>query len=331
MDIDLVIERLKTLEISYNEGECELQNLSSAEGIYFKDKNKIEIYKCDSFEKMKTLPIKMSTFYHEFFHVLQSIRNDNRYMLELSNEAFTRETIRRMIDMGELDKELFKINDEVSDNRYIYGNGYSSDIHVFYDFAEMMDKEELGYYQFSGDYQKAFMKHLIKIDQINKQDENASKQVNVIQLFEAVDELRVSGYKSSEKYENAKQELLEKIDFYYKQQKGISIEDDLRTVAIKENKLFKEPEDRELREMLEKKNDNVKDVASYEKSDVHILYNVVPRSYFSSEYPETVIQYKVYVSDNDILPQWCDLKVDNELCNEYCELKDEVVQENFDR
>lgn len=139
MDLNMIIERLATLEIRYNPESCERDYFIG--GSYYIGPNYIEMFRTTSFEE-----VDISTFLHEFFHVLQSLCT-HEITHELSNELFTREALRRLHVSGVLDKYGFKIHKNNVGMFYYYGC-YEPLMYYWYDFAELIPQEYLSRYQF---------------------------------------------------------------------------------------------------------------------------------------------------------------------------------------
>ena len=220
MDMDLIKERLKTLRIKYDKNMCE-ENINWG-GVYNYTNNEITIYQYSKFNSKDSQ--FLTCLIHEFFHVLQSYYS-GRYTIELSNELFTRETLRRMVDKGLIDKSLF-------DNGFDY-LGYNKHLYLYKFVASILPKEALANYQFNGDDYDLILP-LMHIDEkgkkteknLSKDKKNMTREVRAYKLLGAFDELQseTSMYALTDHSE----EVQEKIDYYYMQKNGISIEYDLR-------------------------------------------------------------------------------------------------------
>ena len=228
MNMDQVIERLSTLEIEYDENGYVNPEIH---GLYHVDKNKICIYYAKNFEEAS-----LNVVVHELMHVLQ-MSTSNRFTMELSNELFARETLRKMDELGLI--ENTKEFENSLGEKSIYGLGYNSCMPVEYLLAELLTPEQRKIYQFTTS-QDVIIGALEKIDSEGVEYEKLSYQEQVMQyrvilLLNAIDSLieetEDGTYKmqyTSEKYEYISSIL----DGYYQKKYGKGVKEFLNQQII---------------------------------------------------------------------------------------------------
>lgn len=201
MDMDLVMDRLKTLKIYYNTDM--FSTTYNASGLYNSNENFIEIY---GYEKFDINDYNLlERLLHEFFHVLQYY--SNRYVKELSNQLFTEEVLRRLIDDGIIDSTFLN---EIGGFR----TGYYEHLFLYKYLASIIPQEDLIKYQFECS-DNIIMYALTKID------DSISINDTLVDILDPSDELR-----EDYSFEYQKK-LVEQLNKYYKLKNGISRDEDL--------------------------------------------------------------------------------------------------------
>lgn len=263
MNLDMVIARLETLEIKYIAGYDKESN--GSKGLYNSNDNKIKYYYVNSFKE-----VNINVFLHEFFHVLQG--SSSRFLKELSNEVFTREVIRRLHTMGELDEFNIMIK---TDEVYNYGDGYDDYIFIYYYLAELFSQEDLQRYQFECDEN-----YLISSLEI-------TKDTNLVwwDLIDTIDILNPKyGYGSYFILLTQKEEIKEKFSKFY-QLNGMSLNENANCFAndLSFSTRFSSSDGEFLLASLEKSH-------YMEYDDIMMFHtNIQMKTYFSNTFPETTI------------------------------------------
>lgn len=138
MDIDGICDKFSDIKIEY------VQEPSSRKfilGEYILAENKIIIYNTKDFNECDP-----RLFIHEILHVTQT-HGSNSLCLELSNELYTREVVRHMVENGLLeDSQIYK-NSLGYNSRY--GIGYENYISVEYLLANLLTSEQIKQFQFN--------------------------------------------------------------------------------------------------------------------------------------------------------------------------------------
>lgn len=217
IDIEMVKERLSTLKINYDSN-----TRGNYGGVYNTRDNEITLYDCTNFGDCQ-----ISGFIHEFLHILQQPSND--FLKELSNEFFTRETVRRLYDAGIISEDDLRTKDYTIVP--LFGNGYDDYMPTYYVLAELLDEETLRKYQFGCDTNTIIKGLSYDNDKIINQenayafiaDINSARVYNeATQMFDLVGSFE-------------REEIISKcyndLNYYYKLKKGYEIKDNLQ-IAI---------------------------------------------------------------------------------------------------
>lgn len=282
MDLDMIDNRYRTLKISYS-NENKFGNNDkhlTVAGSYNETTNQITMNGVSNFKEADK-----KDFAHELGHVTQ--KNSQRYIMELINEMYTREKLRKMKEQKILDPELFEDNTNTNSN---FGNGYSNHMYIGYIFASLMDKEALKEYQYTCD-DKVLVDRLCQID-ANVPDDVAIK--NAYQLLECIDSLRIWN-RDKQIFEidiKAEESCKEKLNYYFLQKNGKNIEEDLNCVIQKayyNDNVYSAIEKTLLDEMKngERSLDSVR--------------TILPRTYFSDEHNTALILFnsnKIEITDD---------------------------------
>ena len=243
MNMPLIKERLKTLKTQYN---LEISSEKNENGIksvgsYNMEENTMN-FNSESFENTD-----LSTFIHEFFHVLQVIEN-NDFTVELSNEFFTREVLLRLYKEEKIPKMDFlsaelkknyinkkiKIKNEEEWLYYIslsegFGGGYPSYEIIYKFLAELLSKEALLKYQFDTTNLNVLIEDLISIE--GNVNENSLKRAT--NLINKINNLReFDSKKQNYIYKKEGKEILEQLNYYYKIKYNKKIEQSMENGLI---------------------------------------------------------------------------------------------------
>lgn len=147
MDIDLILERLQTLKIEYNHNFDSLYT----KGSYSLTDNVIKL-------RSSKIEGNIQEFIHEYLHVLQ--RPHNSFLMELSNQFFTNETIIKLYEEKLLDEKYFissnenKEYTEYEKNKILsinktFERGYMGYTGIYYMLAEILPEHTLREFQFN--------------------------------------------------------------------------------------------------------------------------------------------------------------------------------------
>lgn len=215
MDVEMVKERLSTLKINYDSSPK-----GNYGGVYNSRDNEITLYNCTNFGDCH-----ISCFIHEFLHVLQQPSND--FLKELSNEFFSRETVRKLYDTGIISEDALKTEDYTTIVP-LFGDGYDDYIPTYYVLAELLDEETLRKYQFGCDTTTIIKGLSYDNDKIINQenahafiaDINSARVYNEeTQMFDLVSIFETEGIISK---------CYNDLNYYYKLKKGYEIKEDLQ-------------------------------------------------------------------------------------------------------
>lgn len=233
MDLDTIIERLKTLKINYD------VNISAGHASYHINKNEISS-EAENFSSMKK-----ADFIHEFLHVLQS--SGNPFIGELSTEFFTRETMIRLYKEDLIEKEFFLsqydkeeyekgnlvLNNETDWFKYLSNNnrfasGYNEYVNLYYILAELVPQEALRDYQFNPTNIGVLISALTEIDNSIENETDIVKTIERgYQLITSINDLRVYSEESGRYfYLNDTSNCCQLLNYYYKEAKGIELNED---------------------------------------------------------------------------------------------------------
>lgn len=218
MDLDMIKERLSTLKINYSEEACETD--STIGGTYAYNENIITIYYSKDFDSSN-----MNTFVHEFLHVLQ--KDFYSYTSELSNELFSRETVRRLYEDGKLTEKQISImyDSQCHPKNIKKGTGYEPFIALYYLVAEISPEENLREYQFGSDILSLEVGLASGSNQVLPEEpaKNFINCINNSKLFK-----RNEGYyEKLSDVQNTVEECAEYLDYYYVEKYGHSFKEDI--------------------------------------------------------------------------------------------------------
>lgn len=286
MDVEMVKERLSNLKLKYDSNTRE-----DIGGIYNSRDNEITLYDCTNFGDCQ-----ISSFIHEFLHVLQQPSND--FLKELSNEFFARETVRKLYDDGIISEDDLKTKDYTIAT--LFGNGYNDYMPTYYVLAELLDEDTLRKYQFGGDTNTIIKGLSYDNDKIINQqnayafiaDINSARVYNKeTQMFDLVDDFET---------ETILSKCHNDLNYYYKIKKGHEIKDNLQvtinyynqpTLSIMFTDKFKPYtiEENEILESLLVETANEQE--NIEDSRFGFYRVVIPRTYLNNDHPNPTISF----------------------------------------
>ncbi|MBR2744001.1 MAG: hypothetical protein IKE01_01715 [Clostridia bacterium] len=222
MNTDQIKSKLETLRITYSEQKLEGSDLL---GMYSRPTNEIIFYGVRDFND-----VDVNVFAHELMHVFQLGKSD-RFTMELSNELFTRECLRRLDEHGLLSKsDVFQ--DCIGKNT-MYGSGYDTCMLVEYILADVLTQQQLKAYQFTT-RDDLLINYLADIEAGDKgctEEQYREYQQNAVELLDAIEALRIrNGGVENDKmdFTSAKyKEIIKRLEPYYVKKHGITIEESM--------------------------------------------------------------------------------------------------------
>lgn len=217
MNLDMVINNLKTLKITYSkeEGAFNWFLYESAGGGYLRELNHIYIKDANNFEEAD-----LRIFIHELLHPIQI--PSNGYWKELAVTLEQREILQRLID-----DNIIEIKDEYYDSNGALTNlsvGYETDHKLLYLTLLLISPEARNQCLFQGD-ERTLAEELMKIDVSNNYGE---KQYRAYRLVDYLDRLK-EGYDESSKQQRDKL-CFDELQYYYECKYGKPIEQNLDAV-----------------------------------------------------------------------------------------------------
>lgn len=264
-----ILEKLKTLKVEYN---FDSPRAEIANGEYYTIQNKIVYYSVRNFSELNP-----NTALHELGHVFQSVNTDN-LCFELSNEIWTVETIRAMVDRGLLSSDLF--NKDARGN-IIQVNGYTNRLFLYYYLMELLPVDAINKFQWSPD-------DFILVSSLA--DMNNEYEVNLVhEILDLINECEGDAYlqQSGERIVQIKQDL----NYFYNKKLGFILEKDINLFAF--DNVGVVVLDSDLNRLL---------TQNAELSDSFNLDNVIyygnAKSYFSNDYAAKLF-CGVCVDDSD--------------------------------
>ncbi len=333
IDMEVLVSRLLDLKINYTTEACKSPNIA---GEYSTTGNVITMYLTDSFENCDK-----SVLLHEFFHVTQK-GFSKRLMMELSNEAATREYIRNLVEDGKLDKNSFMSEYDVP----VYGVGYDQCMKVYYLLANLLDEDTIKKYQ-------VIPADNILMDALAEIESNADTEhtraynrfdinTNAMELLDYIDELRSGpdeyGYRDVSYTDEKYQKICELLDYYYQVKFGKTIDECFVEDIMSYDKTFgaisiDNPKERAIRKIV---GDEL--CASVDKlDDTHSVpmgeYRfVIPRTYFSDRYKNPIVYFNIYekLSETSFNGFFYDIEITSELEEKY-EKQFKIAQEEISK
>ena len=331
IDLKTVIDRLANLKVNYTTEECKSPNIA---GEYSSASNVITMYKTDSFENSDK-----SVLLHEFFHVTQK-GFSKRLMMELSDEAATREYIRNLAEDGKLDKSSFMCEYDVP----IYGLGYDQCMKVYYLLANLLDEDTIKKYQ-------VIPADNILMDALAEIENNADAEhtrsynkfeinTNAIELLDYIDELRTEpdeyGYRDVSYTDEKFKKICDLLDYYYQVKFGKTIDECFVEDIMSYDKTYgaistDDPKGRAICSVMgDALKRNVENLNEKYKMPVGECRFVIPRTYFSDRYKNPIIYFNTYqrISDTTYNGFFVDIEITPEMNEEY-EKQFKIAQEEI--
>ena len=328
MDLDLIKNRLKDLKIVFTEKSC--KENSAIKGTYDITDNSITIYEKKEFQINNFEDA--NTFLHEIFHVLQNYSKN--YLLEFSDELFSREIARKMVKLGLLEDKIFYVC-----NNYIWGTGYDDSIFIYRYLAEIIPKKDVIKYQFQSDEEKSFVRNLISIDQSNYSSNDIEAKNRAWRFIDEFNQFKNIGYGNLDLRQKLLRKLIKDLNYYYYPIKGYYVGDEsnLDSVTIKSSDFFyccNGMEDNDIIKSIGKalilrtgKTDNSNNKHNFQIQREYIL----DKTYFSDDQKNVKMKIKIIDMEKDNLGKYTEYEVD--LDDEFKEiykmvyLKDQVKEE----
>lgn len=324
MDLSLIKQRLSTLKINYGPIE------GSANGMYQINENVITI------ESENLAKADKSVLIHELLHVFQI--PGGHYLLELSNEFFTREAIIYLYENGLLPKEEFlpyiqklaiengSFNIPESEDEWLYfvnnslgfGSGYNIHIGIEYILANILDEETIRKYQFNPRNIDLIANYLAKLDE-GLEPISEEKITKAYRMLDSINELRQYNEETSDyDFKTDTREVLKQLDYYYQKKNSISIYDDLSLNPTLKNLVPKEKDNEDYYKVLK--------TGSFLREELNTPVAVIfPKTNLSSARKNTFILYFDHSTDKEEIKI---REVDNELQEKYEEYvpKEQVLE-----
>lgn len=290
MNLDLIRTRLSTLKIIYAPLE------DNVNGRYNSFHNEITLDYND-FESSKK-----SVLIHELLHVFQ--RHGKHFILELTNEFFTREAVAYLYHNNLIDKEEFlsyETRKSISNGTYIkptteeewlylmnsdqgFGNGYNDFVGIHYVLAEILPEEVIREYQFNPSNIDLLAVSLASIE-VGRDNVDNNDIEKAYQLLEAINSLRTYDPETDKyTYEKDPKDILEKLDYYYQKAKNISMYDDINLIAPLKDTIPSFSEDSNYIKVL-----NTKEFIEDELNTTQ--YCIFPKTTLSDSRASTLILY----------------------------------------
>lgn len=205
-----ILDKIGSLKVEYD-FESDIGNYVN--GQYYPVDNKIVYYNAKYFNE-----VDPNTALHEIGHVFQSVYTSN-ICFELSNEVWTREVLRKMVDDGLISSDLFEKD---ARGNIVYEDGYTDKLFLYYYLMELMSKDSINKFQWKPN----------DFDLVSSlADMNNNYEVSLAhEILELVDECRSIGYLTSDNEKVV--ELKEKLNYFYNKKYGFNLENDINVFAF---------------------------------------------------------------------------------------------------
>lgn len=282
-----LLNKAKSLSVKYT-----TEKNNRAKGTYNRLKNEITYYDAGSVGELGA-----DTLYHEIGHFLQNITNYSLF-LEISNEIWTRETLKKLVDNNELPSTIF-----IKENIFgtlMYGTGYDDKLDLYYYLMDLMETDDVRNYQWNNNDIS-----LIKaVCGTKKEDIELRKSFRELLLllnnYKAVDD---EEYKSFDNDQEGYKELLNIVNDIYVSKKGYNLDESIINFAFREI-VFSS--DDELNKTI---------IPSLYQEGMFVYYLQEPKSYFSDDY-KNIIHCKILDGKGKLLGIY-DIEVNDELKERY--------------
>lgn len=234
MDLDMIIERLSTLQILYGFSTEEL----NAAGTYNFNKNIIKIA-APNFKEAN-----LHTIIHEIGHVFQH-SGARHFIEEWSNSKWTVEVLYKLYNDNLIDKRLFlnsygkelfdkgELSIEKEPDFFLglssstFTGGYDTYIPLYCILADLLDYETLICCHYNPSHTDKIVDKLLEIDSYSEGQVPSNEEINrAYQLIYCLDDLRIYD-STTDKYQYSRDlsQVLTYLDYYYTKTTGKSIND----------------------------------------------------------------------------------------------------------
>lgn len=278
MDLDLIEDRLATLQIKY------LKEPQYFGGAYENDRNIITVANATGFEDANK-----NVLSHETNHVNQI--NSNAFAHELATEEASRENNLIRHKRGDFtDKDL----DIASyPNTIIYGKGYEEYMPFYYALLELVPREKSIEFLATGNV-------TVLVDVLADENGDKSKAHEFFTNLDTAREFnpRKNYYevvKSPERRYETFKNTLKSLNDLYMMKKGCEIKDDLRAAILFHNldigigfSIFNNEEKAELKEFM---TNAVREQTGLEDYNWGATMVVIPKTYLGDEEPEHIMKF----------------------------------------
>lgn len=253
MNLQMVIKRLRTLEVTYFEDKIPFSE--NASGVYMSTLN--HIYFADS-KSLKDVDEEI--IIHELVHMIAV--SSSGYSKEYVTDLATKEILLQLIKSGAITpkKEWYDSNGGILTSRT---NGYAHDSKLFYLLLNLMDKETRLKYLYQTD-ERVLAEELIKMDTANDEEGKKRKAYNLVLALAKFKNENKEDTQEYQEYED--EEIFEELNYYYRLKFGHSIEEDFNSVL----NFY----------------DNYFEVSRKSENDSQSSYGYSERSYFQYTYIE---------------------------------------------
>lgn len=292
-----VLDRIRTLKVEY---VYDSSRGTYVNGEYYPVDNKIVYYNAKDFNE-----VDPNTALHELGHVFQSVSTNN-LCFELSNEVWTRETLRIMVDRGLISSDLF---DKDERGNIVYVDGYCRRLFLYYYLLELLPPESVKKFQWTPD-DSIIVSSLA--DMNNEYEVNLAHEVLDL-IAECKDDIYL------ENSDDRIAQIRDDLNYFYGKKYGIALQNDINLLASNDVGVL--VTDSNLNKLLVQ-NSEISD--SYNLDDVVYYGNV--RSYFSDTYA-TELFCGVRDGDSDNR-KFYSFFVDDELKYEFSEYGSSGLKKN---
>ncbi len=271
-----ILDKIGTLSVEY---VFDSPKGSYVNGQYYPGDNKIIYYNAHDFSE-----VDPNTALHELGHVFQSV-NTNNLCFELSNEVWTREILRIMVDKGLISSDLFNKD---SRGNIVYVDGYTDKLFLYYYLIELMPGDSIKSFQWEpSDY--SIVSSLADMG-------NAYEVGLAHEILESINDCRKIAYLTPDN-ENIV-ELKEKLNYFYNKKYGFDLDQDINLFAF--DYVPTNIVDNDFNKLM---------IQNSEYSLENVDYYGLIRSYFTDDY-----NTKLYFGINDGLnKKYYEIPIDDDL------------------
>lgn len=250
-----ILDRIGTLKVEYVSDSSMGTHVN---GQYYPADNKIIYHNVNGFNE-----VDPNTALHELGHVFQSVSTSN-LCFELSNEVWTRETLRTMVDRGLISSDLF---DKDERGNIVYVDGYCRRLFMYYYLLELMPSESIKKFQWTPD-DSVIVSALADMD--NEYEINLAHEV-----LELINECKNDVY--LENSNDRVSQIRDDLNYFYNKKYGNVLQKNINLLAFDDVGIL--ICDSDLNNLLVQ-NSGIPD--SYNLDSV--VYYANPRTYFSDNY-----------------------------------------------